>query len=111
MWHDADSAAIGLTRVVSGAPNAAPHTSAWAIVVCIGLSVLLATFFLTLVVISTRQPPGRGGDDDHGPGPGGGGPGRPGPDGGDAPGGTPASWADFEREFAAYVSERTAGVR
>jgi hypothetical protein len=82
----------------------------WAIVVGIGLGVLLMCW-LGLALVSNRRPPGREGDDDHGSGPGGGGPGRRGPDGGDAPGGAPAWWPDFEREFAAYVSELHAGAR
>src|SRR5262249_45846218 len=49
--------------------------------------------------------PARGDDsDDHGgAGPGRGGPGSPGPDDHDSPGGDPAWWAEFEREFAAYT--------
>jgi hypothetical protein len=111
MWQDVDAAAVGLTPTVARAAHAAPPTPTWAIVVGIGVGVLLALFWLTLALVSHRQPPGREGDDDHGSGPGGGGPGRPGPDGGDAPGGAPVWWADFEREFAAYVSERKASVR
>jgi len=111
MWPDVDTAAVGLTRGVARATHAAPHTPTWAIVVGIGLGVLIAMFWRGLALVSNRQPPGREGDDDHGSGPGGGGPGRPGPDGGDAPGDAPAWWADFERQFAAYVSERNASVR
>jgi hypothetical protein len=111
MWHDADAAALGLTRVVARTAHAAPRTPAWAVAVGIGLCVVLAMFWLGLVFLSYRRPPGREGDDDHGSGPGGGGPGRPGPNSGDAPGGAPTWWPDFEREFAAHVSEREAVVR
>jgi hypothetical protein len=74
------------------------------------VGVLLASR-VALVLLSNPRPPGRNPDDDQGSGPSGGGPGRPGPDGGDAPGGTPALWAEFERDFAAYVSERPASLR
>jgi hypothetical protein len=109
MWQHAHVAAVGFTHAVGRATHASPP-STWAIAVGAGLGALLATFCLVVVLISNRQPPGREGDDDHGSGPSGGGPGRPGPDGGDAPGGAPAWWADFERDFAAHVSERTASV-
>ena len=105
-----DATVAGLTRAVAQAGHAAPQKPSWAIIIGIGVGVPLAMFFLALVLGSTRRPPGREGDDDHGSGPGGGGPGRPGPDGGDAPGGAPAWWPDFEREFAAYVSERHASA-
>jgi hypothetical protein len=111
MWRDADAAAVGLTRAGARAAHTAPHTPTWAIVVGIGLGVLLVVLWLGLALVSIRRPPGRDGDDDHGSGPGGGGPGRRGPDGGEPPGSAPVSWADFEREFAAYVAERKAGVR
>jgi hypothetical protein len=111
MWQDMDAAAVGLTRAAAQAAHAAPHTPTWTVVVGIGLGVLLAMFWLAFALVSNGQPPGCEGDDDHGSGPGGGGPGRRGPDGGDAPGGAPAWWAEFEREFAAYVSERKASVR
>jgi hypothetical protein len=110
MWQHVAAAAVGLTRAAARAAHAAPHTPTWAVVVGIGLGVLLATFWLALALVSNRQPPGREGDDDHGSGPGGGGPRRQGPDAGDGPGGAPTSWADFERQFAAYVSERRASV-
>src|SRR5258707_1167850 len=103
MWQDADAAAIGAARAVAQTAHAASHTPTWSIVVGVGLGVLVTTLWLALALVSTRRPPGREGDDDHGSGPGGGGPGRPGPDGGDAPGGAPEWWADFERQFAAYV--------
>jgi hypothetical protein len=111
MSHDAHAAAVVLPRGVARAAHAGPHAPTWAIVVGIGLGVLVAVFCLTLALIRDRPPPGREGDDNHGSGPGGGGPRRPGPDGGDAPGGAPEWWADFERQFAAYVSERKASVR
>lgn len=111
MWQNAHAAAVGLTRVAARTARAVPPAPTWAIVVSIGLGALLATFVLWLALVGIRQPPGRDGDDDHGSGPSGGGPGRPGPDGGDAPGGAPTWWPDFEREFAAHVSERQAIVR
>lgn len=107
MWHDRDPATVGFTRAVARGAHAAPHTPTLAIVVGIALAVLVLVFLLALALVSNRRPPGREGDDDQGSGPGGGGPGRPGPDG-DAPGGVPAWWLDFEREFAAYVSQRNA---
>jgi hypothetical protein len=111
MWQDTDAVAVGLTRVGARAAHTAPHTPTWAIVVGIGLGVLLTLFWLGLALVSIRQPPGHEGDDDHGSGPGGGGPGRSGPDGGGPPGSAPVSWADFEREFAAYVSAQKVGMR
>jgi hypothetical protein len=111
MLQHVDAAAAGLTRSVARAAHAAPHTPTWAIVLAIELGVLVAIFWLALAPVSNRWPPGREGEDDHGSGPGGGGPGRLGPDGGDAPGGAPERWADFERQFAAYVSEQEASVR
>jgi hypothetical protein len=111
MWHDVDAAAVGLTRAVGRAAHVAQHTPTWAIVVGVGLGVMVAMLWLALALVSNRQPPGREDDDDHGSGPGGGGPGPQDPDGGDAPGGAPVWWADFERQFAAYVSERKASVR
>lgn len=110
MWQDANVAAVGFTQAVGRATHAAPP-STWAIVVGVGLVALLSVLCLKVAVVSHRQPPGREGDDDHGSGPSGGGPGRPGPDGGDAPGSAPEWWADFEREFAAHVSEQTASLR
>jgi hypothetical protein len=107
MWHDPDAAIVGFPRGVAGAAHAAAHAPpTLAIVVGAGLAVLVAVFLLALALVSNRRPPGREGDDDQGSGPGGGGPGRPDPDGGDAPGGVPAWWLDFEREFAEYVSQR-----
>ena len=111
MLQHVDAAAVGLTRAAARAADAAPQTPTWAVVLGIGLGVLLMTFWLALALVSNRRPPGREGDDDHGSGPGGGGPGRRGPDGGDAPGGAPERWADFERQFAAYVSEQEASAR
>jgi hypothetical protein len=103
MWHDRDAVTVGLSRVAARTAHAAP-TPTWVIVLGIGLGVLLIVW-LGLVLVRD-WPPGQGGDDDHGSGPGGGGPGRPGPDSGGPPGGVDAWWPDFEREFAAYVSER-----
>jgi hypothetical protein len=108
MWHDRDAVAVGLTRVAARTAHAA-QTPTWAIVLGIGLGVLLM-LWLGLALVRAWRSPGRGSDDEHGSGPGGGGPGRPGPDGGDPPGGAEAWWPDFEREFAAYVSERTASA-
>jgi hypothetical protein len=110
MWQHAHFAAVGFTQAVGRATHAAPP-STWAIVVGAGLCALLAMLCLRVALVSNRQPPGREGDDDHGSGPSGGGPGRPGPDGGDPPGSTPEWWLDFEREFAALVSEQTASLR
>jgi len=107
MWHDTQAVVVGISRVVARTGEATSHTSTWAAFVGAGLSVLLTVFWLGFAFVSTRQPPGEEGDDDRGSGPSGGGPGRPGP-GGDAPGGAPTWWPDFERDFAAYVSERNA---
>jgi hypothetical protein len=95
---------------VGHATHVAQGAQAWATVVGIGFAVAITMFWLALALISNRRPPGPGGSDDPGSGPGGGGPGRRGPDGGDAPDGSPAWWADFERQFAAYASARTASV-
>ena len=111
MWQHVDAAVVGLPRAVARAAHAAPHTPTWAIVAGLEVAVLVAMFWLAFALVGNRQPPGRESDDDHGSGPGGGGPRRRGPDGGDAPGGAPGWWADFEREFDAYVSERKARVR
>jgi hypothetical protein len=108
MWQDAHAAAVGLTGVAARTAHAASPAPTWAIAVGIGLGVLLATLVLWCALVATRQPPRGDGDDDRGSGPGGGGPGRPGPDGGDAPGGAPTWWPDFERDFATHVSEREA---
>lgn len=111
MSQDVGAAVVGLARAGAGAAHAASHVPTRAIVVGIGLCIILAMFQVALAVVSSRQPRGGDDDDDHASGPGGGGPRRRGPDGGDAPGGAPTWWADFEREFAACVSERQASVR
>jgi hypothetical protein len=107
MWHDAGAATAGFGRGLAQAAHPAPHAPTLAIVAGILLAVLVPVFSLAVALVSNRQPPGRDGDDDQGSGPGGG-PGRPGPDDGDAPGGAPAWWPDFEREFAAYAANRNA---
>ena len=108
MWRDRDAVVVGLTRI-AGRTAHATHTPTWVIVLGIGLGVLLMVW-LGLALARAWRPPGRGGDDDHGSGPGGGGLWRPGPHGGDPPGGTEIWWPDFEREFAAYGSERHASA-
>jgi hypothetical protein len=108
MWHDRDAVAVDLTGVAARTAHAT-HTPTWVIVLGIGLGVLL-TLWLGLALVRAWRPPGRGGDEDHGSGPGGGGPGRSGPRGGDPLGGAERWWPDFEREFAAYVSERHASA-
>jgi hypothetical protein len=110
MWQHAHVAAVGFTQAMGRATHEAPP-STWAIVVGVGVGALLAMFCLIVALVSNRQPPGREADDDNGSGPSGGGPERPGPDGGNPPGSAPKWWADFEREFAAHVSEQTASVR
>ena len=104
MWHDRDAVVLGLTRVAARTAHAA-HTPRGLIVLGIGLGVLL-TLWRGRALVRAWRPPGREGDDDHGTGPGGGGSGRPGPHGGKPPGGAETWWPDFEREFAAYVSQR-----
>jgi hypothetical protein len=105
-----DIAAAGLTGAMARTADAAAPTPTWVVVMSIGLGVVLTTVWVALALVSIRRPPGRQGDDDHGSGPGGGGPGGRGPGGGDAPSGPPALWAEFERDFATYVSERTASL-
>lgn len=107
MWHDPDAATVGFGRAVAQAAHPASQAPTLVIVVGIGLAVLVSVFLVALALIGNRQPPRREGDDDQGSGPGGG-PGRPGPDDGDAPGGAPAWWPEFEREFAAYAADRNA---
>jgi hypothetical protein len=109
MHYYVDIAAVSLSRAVAHPAHAASPTPTWAVVMSVGLGLVLTTAWVALALVSIRRPPGRQGDDDHGSGPGGGGPRRQGPDG-DAPSGTPALWAEFERDFAAYVSKRTASL-
>jgi hypothetical protein len=107
MWPHPPAAAASLTRAAAPATHAAPHTPTWAII-GIGLGVLLATITLALALVSNPPPPRHDSDDHPGSGPGGSGPRQPSPNDGNAPSGAPERWADFEQQFATYVSEQTA---
>jgi hypothetical protein len=90
------------TRFALGGTGVGPSTSALAIALTVGILVvtLLGTAWFVLAQFSHG---GRGADDDDAnPGPGGGGSGRP-PNGPSGPTTEPEWWADFERQFAAYV--------
>jgi hypothetical protein len=105
------AAPFGLARASAWAAHAGPAAPTWLTFVALAAAVVVVLFSLGLVLAGNRQPPRRDGDDDGGSGPGGGGPRRPGPDGDDPRGGDPAWWAEFERQFAAYVASQKASVR
>jgi hypothetical protein len=91
-----------VTRFALGGAGGGPSTSALAIALTVGILALtlLATAWFVLTQSSHG---GRGADDDDAnPGPGGGGSGRP-PHGPSGPTSEPEWWAEFERQFAAYV--------
>jgi hypothetical protein len=90
------------TRFALGGAGGGPSTSALAIALTVGI--LLVTLLGTAWFVLTQSSGGGRGadDDDANPGPGGGGSGRP-PNGPSGPTSEPEWWAEFERQFAAYV--------
>lgn len=105
------TAIAGLSRASAWAAHAVAPTPTWTILAAIGVSVLAVLFGFVLALLSIRRLGGRDGDDDSGAGPsGGGGPPRPGPNGSDSPRGDPLGWAEFDRQFAAYVATQKARV-
>jgi hypothetical protein len=105
------AAEVAFARGPAWAGHAGHPPPTWVTIAVIVVTVMFALVWLWLVLMSRRHPPGRDGDDDRGAGPGGGGPRRPGPDDRDAPGGDPAWWDEFERQFSAYVAARELAVR
>jgi hypothetical protein len=73
------------------------------------IAVAALTVFVLFVLVWSCRRPGRDGPDDSDPGPddGGGGGGRRRPR--RPPPAGPVSWAEFERQFAAYVASREGG--
>jgi hypothetical protein len=105
-----------LIAPIAGAAGASPHIhgataiAGWETALAIAVLIFLSLGALAIMSFGfVRQPRGRGGEDADS-GPGGGGPGRRGPGGPREPQGDPAWWPEFERQFAAYVVCRNAGV-
>jgi hypothetical protein len=107
--------AVGFARASAWAARSASTTPSWLAVVAVLACVLFAVCVVWLFAAGPGPHDRPDGEDNRGSGPGGGGrgPGGPpssGPDGRTSPGDEPAWWPEFEREFAAYVAARTAGV-
>ena len=110
-------AAVGFTRAPAWAAHyahSASTTPTWVAAVEVVACVLFVVCVVWLLAAGSGPAGLHDGEDDleSGAGGGGGGGGGPssGPDGRDAPGGEPAWWPEFERQFAAHVAARTAGV-
>ena len=89
------AAEVAFARGPAWAGHAGHPPPTWVTIAVIVVTVMFALVWLWLVLMSRRHPPGRDGDDDRGAG----------------PGGDPAWWDEFERQFSAYVAARELAVR
>ena len=103
-------AAIELVRAASPRIHGATATAGWETGLAVAVATLLVVGALTIAALVLPHRRGQAGGEDADSGPGGGGPGRQGPDGPRGPEGDPVWWPEFERQFAAYVVCRTAGI-
>ena len=101
-------ASAGIGRASAWAAHPAASAPTWATILALVAFVVTVVVGIVFALISSWQPPQSGGD--NGGWGRGGGPRRPRPSGDQSPGGDPAWWPDFERQFAAYVAKSGASA-
>jgi hypothetical protein len=100
-----------LTHVHDAASSHGATSSGGSLLFALTTVGLLLVAFAVVVYVCVRWDHGGSDDEDGGPGWGGGGSRPSGPDGPREPGGEPAWWPEFERQFAAWVESRALALQ
>ena len=97
-------AAIALAHGAGSSAHIGAVAVNWVAVISVTLTSVVTILAIATIVAGLRRHQRRG-DDDDADFPGGGGRGGPGPDVPRGPEGDPAWWPEFERQFAAHVTD------